>query len=75
MGPYVSVRPYTCTGIRFSFVICSKRCAVGGLAATVTRTGRGRRSASAELHSSVLTVGAALKCVMPSSLRSRQISG
>lgn len=55
--------------------ICSKRCAVGGLAATVTRTGSGSLSASLDAQSSVLTVGAALKCVIPSSLRSFHIRG
>jgi hypothetical protein len=38
-----------------------KRCAVGGDAATVTRTGCGSFSAFLSAQRSVLTVGAALK--------------
>lgn len=41
----------------------------GGEAATVTRTARDNLSAPGERHSNVLTVGAALKWVMPSSFR------
>jgi hypothetical protein len=61
--------------MRFRFVICSKRCAVGGEAATVTRTGFSSFEASLEAQRRVLTVGAALKCVMFSVLRSFQIRG
>lgn len=75
MGPYVSVRPYTWTGRRFRLVICWKRCAVGGDAATVTRTGRESFVALGEAQRSVFTVGAALKCVIGWSLRSDQIRG
>lgn len=69
------MRPYTCTGWRLTLVICSKRWAVGGDAATVTRTGLGSLSASLAAHKSVLTVGAALKWVIFSVFSSFQISG
>jgi hypothetical protein len=61
--------------MRLRLVICSKRWAVGGEAATVTRTGEASFSAAFEAQSRVLTVGAALKCVMFSVLRSFQIKG
>jgi len=61
--------------MRFRFVICSKRYAVGGEAATVTRTGFSSFSASGHAQRRVFTVGAALKWVMFSVLRSFQIRG
>ena len=61
--------------MRFRFVICSNKCAVGGEAATVTRTGLGSLVASFAAQRRVLTVGAALKWVMFSVLRRFQIRG
>lgn len=58
-----------------ALTICSKRCPLGGLAATVTRTSCGSLSASFAATNRVLTVGAALKCVTPCSLRSFHING
>lgn len=48
---------------------------MGGDAATVTRTGCSSLAAALEAQRIVLTVGAALKCVIFSSLRSFQMSG
>lgn len=48
---------------------------MGGDAATVTRTGWSSLTAAFEAHKMVFTVGAALKCVIFSSLRSFQMSG
>jgi len=53
----------------------SKRVAVGGDAATVTRTGVGSLVAEGEAQRRVQTVGAALKWVMPSDWSRRQIVG
>jgi hypothetical protein len=59
--------------MRFKLVIVSKRCAVGGEAATVTRTGFSSFSASFAAQRRVLTVGAALKWVIFSVFRSFQM--
>jgi len=53
----------------------SKRVAVGGEAATVTRTGVGSLVAEGEAQRRVQTVGAALKWVIASVRSSRQIVG
>ena len=60
IGPYVSVRPYTCTMRKFSALIRASRVGEGGAAATMAVTGRSRRCARGWLMTISWTVGAPL---------------
>ena len=67
IGPYTSVRPYTWCSSAPSASICAIVAGAGGAPAVVTTTRCGNATVSGWFTKPMSTVGAAQKCVTPSS--------